>query len=83
MIVDDHVAASDVQAALVEGAGPILESISLFDVFTGDQVGEAKKSLAFALRFRSDRTLTDTDAAEARQRAVAVAAEKWGAVQRA
>lgn len=83
LIVDDHVAASDVQAALVEGAGPILESISLFDVFTGDQVGEAKKSLAFALRFRSDRTLTDTDAAEARQRAVAVAAEKWGAVQRA
>ena len=45
--------------------------------------GEGKKSLAFALRFRADRTLTDAEAAEARQRAVAVAAERFGAVQRA
>lgn len=83
LIVDASVAAEDVREALVEGAGPILESISLFDVYTGDQAGEGRKSLAFALRFRSDKTLTDTEAAQARQRAVAVAAERFGAVQRA
>ena len=52
--------AADVEAALREGAGELLESVRLFDVYTGDQVGEGKKSLAFALRFRApDRTLTE------------------------
>lgn len=83
LIVDRDVAAADVEAALAEGAGDLLESISLFDVYTGDQAGEGRKSLAFALRFRADRTLTDADAAAARQAAVAVAVERFGAVQRA
>ena len=61
----------------------MLESIALFDVYTGDQVGEGRKSLAFALRFRSDKTMTDAEAAEARQNAVQVAVERFGAVQRA
>ncbi|MGV8846939.1 phenylalanine--tRNA ligase subunit beta [Tessaracoccus sp.] len=82
LIVDEDVASADVEAALVEGAGELLESISLFDVYRGDQVGPGKKSLAFALRFRGDRTLKDADAAVARQAAVAVAAQRHGAVQR-
>ena len=76
-------AASEVEAALAEGAGELLESIALFDVYTGDQVGEGKKSLAFGLRFRADRTLKDAEAAEARQNAVKVAQERFGAIQRA
>lgn len=83
LIVDAGVPAAEVEAALVEGAGELLESIALFDVYTGDQVGEGRKSLAFGLRFRGDRTLTDADAAEARQNAVKVAQERFGAVQRA
>jgi phenylalanyl-tRNA synthetase beta chain len=60
-----------------------LESIWLFDVYTGPQVGKGKKSLAYALRFRApDRTLTEAEAASARDAAVAVAAERTGAVQR-
>ncbi|AQP44791.1 phenylalanine--tRNA ligase subunit beta [Tessaracoccus flavus] len=83
LIVDADVSSADVEAALAEGAGELLESISLFDVYTGEQVGEGKKSLAFALRFRGSKTLTDAEAAEARQAAVAVAVERFGAVQRA
>lgn len=83
LIVDAEVAASEVEAALAEGAGELLESIALFDVYTGDQVGEGKKSLAFGLRFRADRTLKDAEAAEARQNAVKVAQERFGAIQRA
>ncbi|MDO5735752.1 MAG: phenylalanine--tRNA ligase subunit beta [Propionibacteriaceae bacterium] len=83
LIVDEHAAAADVQDALVEGAGELLEEIVLFDVYRGDQVGEGKKSLAFALRFRADRTLKDAETARARQAAVAAAAERFGAVQRA
>jgi phenylalanyl-tRNA synthetase beta chain len=84
LVVDVSVAAADVEAALREGAGELLESIRLFDVYTGDQVGEGKKSLAYALRFRApDRTLKEGEAAAARDAAVALAAERTGAVQRA
>jgi phenylalanyl-tRNA synthetase beta chain len=83
LVVDDSVTAAEVEAVLREGAGPDLESIRLFDVYTGPQVGEGKKSLAFALRFRaSDRTLTEEEAGAARDSAVALAAERLGAVQR-
>jgi phenylalanyl-tRNA synthetase beta chain len=83
LIVDEDMPAAVVERALRAGAGPLLESISLFDVYTGPQVGQGKKSLAYALRFRApDRTLTDAKAAAARDAAVAVAAERTGAVQR-
>jgi phenylalanyl-tRNA synthetase beta chain len=83
LVVDAAVTTADVEAALREGAGDLLESIRLFDVFTGDQVGEGRKSLAFALRFRAaDRTLTEEETTAARDAAVALAAERTGAVQR-
>jgi phenylalanyl-tRNA synthetase beta chain len=83
LIVDASVPAADVEAALREGAGDLLESIRLFDVYTGDQAGEGRKSLAFALRFRApDRTLKEGEAGAARDAAVALAAERTGAVQR-
>jgi phenylalanyl-tRNA synthetase beta chain len=57
--------------------------VRLFDVYTGDRVEAGKKSLAFALRFRAaDRTLTAEDASTAREGAVALAAERTGAVLR-
>ncbi|CAA9414343.1 phenylalanine--tRNA ligase subunit beta [uncultured Nocardioides sp.] len=84
LVVDAAVPAAAVEAALREGAGELLESIRLFDVYTGPQVGEGRKSLAYALRFRApDRTLTEAETAAAREAAVAVAAERTGAVQRA
>ncbi|MFJ8077839.1 phenylalanine--tRNA ligase subunit beta [Streptomyces sp. NPDC096176] len=83
LVVADDVAASDVEAALREGAGELLESLRLFDVFTGEQIGEGSKSLAYALRFRAaDRTLTVEEATAARDAAVALAAERHGAVLR-
>ncbi|WP_395658681.1 phenylalanine--tRNA ligase subunit beta [Nocardioides sp.] len=83
LVVADDVRAADVEAALRAGAGPLLESIRLFDVYVGEQVGAGRKSLAFALRFRApDRTLTEEETGAARDAAVAVAAERTGAVQR-
>lgn len=83
LVVDAGVTAAEVEAALREGAGPLLESVRLFDVYTGEQVGEGKKSLAFALRFRApDRTLKEGESAAARDAAVRLAAERTGAVQR-
>ncbi len=82
LVVGAEVTVAAVQEALRDGAGELLESVRLFDVFTGDQIGAGKKSLAFALRFRApDRTLTEEETSAARDAAVAVAAERTGAVQ--
>ncbi|MFF0277373.1 phenylalanine--tRNA ligase subunit beta [Streptomyces sp. NPDC004330] len=83
LVVASGVPASEVEAALTEGAGELLESIRLFDVYTGDQLGEGTKSLAYALKFRAaDRTLTVEEASAARDAAVALASERTGAVLR-
>jgi len=83
LVVEDTVAALEVQEALRAGAGELLEDIWLFDVYTGAQVGTGQRSLAFALRFRAgDRTLTEHDAAAARDAAVAEAGRRVGALLR-
>jgi phenylalanyl-tRNA synthetase beta chain len=83
LIVAESVPAAEVEQALRTGAGELLESLRLFDVFTGDQIGAGRKSLAYALRFRAaDRTLTVDEATAARDAAVALAAERTGAVLR-
>ena len=84
LIVNAAVPAADVQAALVAGApAELLESVRLFDVYTGAQIGEDRKSLAYTLRFRApDRTLTAAEAAEARDAAVGEAQRRVGAVLR-
>lgn len=83
LVVDASVPAADVEAALRDGAGELLESLRLFDVFTGAQLGEGKKSLAYALRFRAaDRTLTADEASAARDAAVRAAVERTGAALR-
>ncbi|QSB16995.1 phenylalanine--tRNA ligase subunit beta [Natronosporangium hydrolyticum] len=80
LVVANEVPAADVHQALLAGAGELLESVRLFDVYTGEQVGAGRKSLAYKLVFRSvDRTLTVEEAVAARDAAVAVAAERVGA----
>ena len=45
--------------------GAILEDVTLFDVYEGEQLGEGRKSLAYSLLFRaSDRTLSDAEVNE-------------------
>lgn len=83
LVVSADVPAQSVADAVREGAGDLLEHLELFDVFVGPQIGEHRKSLTFALRFRApDRTLTEDDASAARDAAVQRAAERVGAVLR-
>ena len=84
LVVDAAVPAAAVEAALREGAGPLLEELRLFDVYTGDPVPAGKRSLAYSLRLRAaDRTLTVEESVAVRDAAVAVAAERFGAELRA
>ena len=81
--VSTDVTAAELEKTIVEAAGNSLESIDLFDVYTGDQLGEGLKSLAYAVTFRAeDKTLTSEDSEAIRKRIVDAAA-KLGAQLRA
>ncbi|MQY25354.1 phenylalanine--tRNA ligase subunit beta [Nocardia aurantia] len=81
--VEKAVPAAAVETALRSGAGDLLEHITLFDVYEGEQAGAGRKSLTYALRFRAtDRTLTEDEASAARDAAVASAATAVGALLR-
>ena len=74
--VPQSVTAAALEDAIREAAGEVLESIELFDVFTGDQVGEGMKSLAYAVTFRAvDRTLGSEDSETIRKAIIDRAAE--------
>ena len=72
MLVDVDVNAADIEKAMTKVAGQNLTQITLFDVYTGKQVEEGKKSLAFSLTFQSnDKTLTDAEIDPAIEKIVA------------
>ncbi|MGW9630424.1 phenylalanine--tRNA ligase subunit beta [Agromyces sp. NPDC055520] len=83
LIVPVDVAAAQVAAAIREGAGALLEHVSIVDDYRGQGVPAGAKSLTFALRFRADdRTLTAAEASEAKLAGAALANERFGATIR-
>ena len=67
----DSVPAAAVEATVRGAVGELLEDVHVFDEFRSDALGAGRRSLAFALRFRApDRTLTDAEVGELRQRAI-------------
>ena len=82
--MDEELPAEKVRRTLEEGAGELLESVELFDVFRDEKLGESKKSLAFKMFFRAaDRTLTDEEVNTHRLAAAELASERLGAQMRA
>ena len=83
LVVSAGVPAGDVLRAVLDGAGPLLENATLVDDYRGAGVEDGEKSLTFALRFRApDRTLTAAEATDAKNAALALAAERFDAVLR-
>jgi phenylalanyl-tRNA synthetase beta chain len=82
-VSEDVTAAALIEAAH-EAAGPVLRRMTPFDVYRGDQVGAGRKSIAFNVSFQSaERTLSDEDAAELRERIVKALEQRYGAELRA
>ena len=82
--VPEDVAAGDLVAAAREAAGEELREMRVFDVYRGEQVGEGRKSVAFAVAFQSpERTLSDEDAARLRDAIVDALGQRFGAELRA
>ena len=84
LVVPSDIPASRVEQIVRQGAGQLAESVTLFDIYEGDQVPEGYRSLAFALRLRAaDHTLTAKESSQVREQVVAKAAKVLGASLRA
>ena len=82
IVVDDGLPAARVREAVVAGAGELLRSATVFDLYRGEQVSEGRKSLALRLEFRApNRTLTDAEVAERREAIKAALAEIGGSLR--
>jgi phenylalanyl-tRNA synthetase beta chain len=80
LVVDEDIPAGRVAEVIKQGSGRILASITLFDVYRSDQIGKGKKSLAYSLTYQStDKTLTDNDVAQIRQRIIRRLDQELGA----
>jgi phenylalanyl-tRNA synthetase beta chain len=80
MIIGEEVPAGKVEGVIRTAGGKLLESVRLFDIYRGEQVGMNHKSLAYSLTYRApDRTLTDKDAADIRQKVIKALETELGA----
>jgi phenylalanyl-tRNA synthetase beta chain len=80
VILDEGVPAEQVAEVIQEAGGNTVSSLRLFDVYRGEQIGSGRKSLAYSLTYQApDRTLTDKEAAQIRQRIVRRLEEMLGA----
>jgi phenylalanyl-tRNA synthetase beta chain len=79
VVLPEQVPAAQVLEAVREAAGELLDEVSVFDVYSGPQVGEGRRSLALSLAFRApDRTLTDADVSPVREKIIAALAGLGG-----
>ncbi|WP_127544430.1 phenylalanine--tRNA ligase subunit beta [Paenibacillus amylolyticus] len=80
VVVNEDIEAGDMLRTIRESAGELLQTVQVFDVFTGSKLGENKKSVAMALVYRNrERTLTDEEVTEVHARVVARLEEQFGA----
>ncbi len=79
-VVSEKVPAGHLEATVRQAAGDLAEAVVLFDVWADGSLGDGRRSLAFRVRLRSpERTLTDQEVAEVRDRIVAAASDAYGA----
>ncbi len=84
LVVEDHIAAAEVEAVIRGAGGDLLEDVRLFDVYRGEPIPAGKKSLAYALTYRApDRTLKDDEVAKVHAQIVRAAQKRLGAELRA
>lgn len=81
--VDKDAEAGTIRKAILKSGGKYIENVELFDVYEGEQLERGKKSLAYALTFRSATgTLTDENIAKDMKRILAKLEEDFGAALR-
>lgn len=83
VLCDDAIPVASLEKVIQRAAGPILENVTLFDVYKGDQIPAGKKSVAYSMSLRAaDRTLTDEECDQAMKKAIAALEAEFAAVLR-
>ena len=83
ILVNHDTAAGEVEKVIIKSGGNFFKGVTLFDVYTGERIAADKKSLAFAIEFRSnERTLKDEEADEAFKNILAAVEKEFGAILR-
>ena len=83
VVCDEKLTVAELENVITAAGGKLLRSVRLFDIYRGANIGEGRKSLAFALELRADdRTLTDTDSEAVMTKVLAALQEKCGAALR-
>jgi phenylalanyl-tRNA synthetase beta chain len=83
VVVDESVPELNVRRLVTQTGAPIVRSVTLFDVYRGEQVGAGNKSLAYRLVYQADdRTLTDKEVAKLREKIVRRLERELGAALR-
>lgn len=84
LITDQKMMAKQMEKVIRQNGGKLLVDVSLFDVYTGDQIEKGKKSVAYKLEYRaSDRTLTDEEVDKATQKILEALSKELGVLLRA
>ena len=78
IVVPERTAAGDVQSVLERADGKLVRSVRLFDVYTGKNIPEGTRSLAFSITFGSHERTLDTADVDRLRAAVSSAIEKRG-----
>ncbi|KGM97177.1 phenylalanine--tRNA ligase subunit beta [Clostridium botulinum] len=79
ILVDRDILVQEIEDTIKNQGGKLLESVKLFDVYQGKQIPQDKKSIAYALVYRGDRTLTDKDVNKVHDKIIRALEHKLGA----
>jgi len=83
VVVSEQVAAADLEKAIWNAGATLLDDVKIFDVYQGGQIAAGSKSIAFALTFQADRTLTVEEVNVEYDKIFGALEQKFGAILRA
>ena len=84
VVVDQAIRAQDLMTEIRAVEPDLIESVDLFDLYTGDQIADDRKSLAFSMQLRSsEKTLEDRQADDVMKRVIGRLQKRFGAELRA
>lgn len=84
LVVDKDASSEEIEAVIRENGSALLQSVKLFDIYTGEQIEQGKKSLAYQLSFASnERTLKDEEVTKVFDDVLQALDEKYGIQMRA
>lgn len=81
-IVDEVITSGDIEKVIRSSAKALLEEVKLFDVYRDARLGEGKKSMAYAMKFRADRTLGEEEVDKVFRKLIKAVEFNCGAVLR-